>query len=121
MHLFVYGTLMYPALMEEFSGCKLPRVPATLRGYTRRAVLGASYPGIFPDAGGSVQGCLYRDLPDSSWAPLDRFEGEMYAREQVRVVLEDDTSLLAEVYAVRPEFYHCLDTSDWDYAAFLAR
>ncbi|XCN72913.1 MAG: gamma-glutamylcyclotransferase family protein [Candidatus Electrothrix aestuarii] len=126
MHLFAYGTLMCAELMQEISGCNPPTsVPATLQGYTRRAVKGLSYPGIFPDAGGLVQGCLYQDLPDSTWASLDRFEGEMYAREQVQVALEEgtllDTLLQAEVYVVRPEFLHHLDTMDWDFAAFLAR
>ena len=122
MHLFAYGTLMCAELMQEISGCTPPTsVPATLQGYTRRAVKGLSYPGIFPDAGGLVQGCLYQDLPDSAWAPLDRFEGEMYARRQVQAALEDGNPLLAQVYVVRPEFLHRLDTRDWDFAAFLAR
>lgn len=72
-----------------------------------------------------MQGCLYQDLPDSAWASLDRFEGEMYAREQVQVALEEgtllDTLLQAEVYVVRSEFLHRLDSMDWDFAAFLAR
>lgn len=107
--------------MREISGCRLPYIPATLHGYTRRAVRGATYPGIFSDVGGLVLGCLYQDLPDTAWAPLDRFEGEMYVREQVQIALENASVLAAEVYVVRPEFLHRLDTMDWDFDAFLHR
>ena len=52
---------------------------------------------------------------------LDRFEGEMYRREQVEVVLADHQTLRAETYVMRPEYYHRLSQHDWTLEGFLSQ
>jgi gamma-glutamylcyclotransferase (GGCT)/AIG2-like uncharacterized protein YtfP len=119
--LFAYGTLMWPEILEEVAGCRLPSEPATLRGYARRAVRGESYPGIVEDPGGRVEGVLYRGVPPQAWDRLDRFEGEMYARTLVQAELADGIPLPAGAYVVKPAFRDRLDAIDWDPAAFARR
>ncbi|NTV43714.1 MAG: gamma-glutamylcyclotransferase [Syntrophobacteraceae bacterium] len=120
-NLFAYGTLMCEDIMREVSGCRLSHVHGTLKGYSRRSVKGEYYPALVPDADGRVEGVVYRNVPDSAWERLDRFEGEMYAREHVQIELNDGTILLAATYVARPEFLDHLDQSDWDFADFLRR
>ncbi|MEW6668489.1 MAG: gamma-glutamylcyclotransferase family protein [Thermodesulfobacteriota bacterium] len=121
MNLFAYGTLMCEDIMEEVSGVPLSHVPGTLKGYSRRSVKGEHYPGLVPDAEGSVEGVVYRDVPDSAWDRLDRFEGEMYARRLVQIEWNDGMTLLAAAYVVRPEYLDRLDPSDWNFNEFLRK
>jgi gamma-glutamylcyclotransferase (GGCT)/AIG2-like uncharacterized protein YtfP len=117
--LFAYGTLMCEDIMGEVSGCRLSFVPGTLRGYSRRSVRGEHYPALVPHEEGCVEGVVYRNVPDSAWERLDRFEGEMYARQPVQIELNDGVTLLADTYVVKPEFLDHLDPSDWHLADFL--
>lgn len=118
-NLFAYGTLMCDDIMREVAGCDLSHLQGTLRGYRRRAVKGEHYPAIVSDGRSAVEGVVYRGVPDSAWRRLDAFEGEMYARHAVEVVLSDGTILLADTYVVVPAFLDRFDSSDWDLTGFL--
>ena len=118
-NLFAYGTLMCDDIMQEVSGLRLRNVPGTLAGYSRRCVKGEKYPALVPDENGSVEGVVYLNVPDSAWERLERFEGEMYARQVVGVELKDGARLRAETYVVKPNFLDHLDETDWDFARFL--
>jgi gamma-glutamylcyclotransferase (GGCT)/AIG2-like uncharacterized protein YtfP len=118
-NLFVYGTLMCDDIMEEVSGFRPPSVPGTLKGYSRWSVKSEKYPAVMPDENGSVEGVVYLNVPNSAWDRLDRFEGEMYARQIVEVQLNDGASLRAQTYVVKPNFLDHLDQTDWDFADFL--
>lgn len=118
-NLFAYGTLMYDDIMAEVAGCQLAGVPGTLRGYSRRAVVGEVYPAVVPQAGSSVAGVVYRQVPEAAWERLDRFEGEMYERQLVQVDLGDGETLLAGAYVARAEFLAQIDEAEWDVAEFL--
>ena len=61
--------------------------PAILHGFTRRRVRYADYPGIFPDATGSVRGVYVTGLSRANLASLDAFEGSQYERRTVTVKL----------------------------------
>lgn len=118
-HLFAYGTLMCNDIMAEVSGLHLPFASATLRGYRRLSVKGEHYPALLPDMKGSVSGVVYRDIPQSVWTRLDRFEGEMYSRESVQIELVDGTTVAAETYVINGDFIGCLEEVEWDFAEFL--
>ena len=118
-NLFAYGTLMCDDIMREVSGCHLSHVPGTLEGYSRRCVKGEHYPALVSDEKGRVEGVVYRNVPNSAWERLDRFEGEMYARQLVQIDLNDGATLLAATYVVKPEFLDHLEASEWDFADFL--
>lgn len=118
-NLFAYGTLMCEDIMLEVSGCSLSCVSGILKGYSRRLVKGEHYPAVMPDKSGIVEGAVYRDVPDSAWERLDRFEGEMYKRRDVIVELNNGKVLNAETYVIQPEYLSCLDSSDWDFDDFM--
>jgi cation transport regulator ChaC len=71
-----------------------------------------------PQEDGHVDGVIYKDVPDSAWERLDRFEGEMYDRQTVKVKLKDGTTMPAATYVVKPEFMGYIDPSDWDFEEF---
>jgi gamma-glutamylcyclotransferase (GGCT)/AIG2-like uncharacterized protein YtfP len=118
-HLFAYGTLMCEDIMREISGLRLYHEPGILSGYSRWTVEGEVYPALVPDEKGRVEGRVYRDIPESAWARLDRFEGEMYERQLVQIELKSGMALLAGTYVARPMFLDQLDKSDWDFSSFL--
>ncbi len=118
-HCFAYGTLMFEDIMREVSGCRLTGISGVLRGYVRRCVKGEQYPGLVADSDGRVRGVVYRNVPSAAWRRLDRFEGEMYTRELVRIELADGATVLAGTYVVRRVFRGRLDLSEWDAQGFL--
>jgi hypothetical protein len=110
---------MCETIMKEVAGLLPEKTTGRARGYRRHAVIGEDYPAIIPDAPSRTEGVVYLDLPDSAWARLDKFEGEMYMRQPVTVEREDGTLLSAEAYVARPEFADRLDaSSEWDFAEF---
>ena len=118
-NLFAYGTLMCEDIMQEVSGLHLFHVVGILKGYSRRRVKGEYYPALVPDEEGRVEGVVYRNVSHSAWDRLDRFEGEMYTRESVKIELTNGVTLPAGTYVVRPEFLDYLDQCDWDFGDFL--
>ena len=118
-NLFAYGTLMFEDVFHEVSGFHLFIVSGTLKGFSRRSIKGEIYPGIIADENGSIKGVVYRNVPDLAWSRLDRFEGEMYARQSVQIELVDGSYLPAAVYMVQPAFLSHLEQTDWDVDNFL--
>jgi gamma-glutamylcyclotransferase (GGCT)/AIG2-like uncharacterized protein YtfP len=119
MNLFAYGTLIDPEIVRQVAG-EVPRhVPATLLDHERKMVRGKPYPGIREQPGGSVRGLLYFDVSASAWLRLDRFEGEMYARQAVSVLADGGMRLPAWTYLVAPAFLHELSDEDWSFEEFL--
>ena len=66
-----------------------------------RLLAGEVYPAIVEAAGETVDGLVYRGLDGRQLARLDRFEGEMYRRVRV-AVLVGDAALQAQVYVLEP-------------------
>lgn len=116
---FAYGSLMCDDIMTAVCGTRSTRRPATLHGYRRRAVVGATYPGVEPNADHRVQGVLYLELPDSAWPRLDGFEGEEYERRIVDVERADGARTQAWTYVFRARFAHRLAAGGWDFERFL--
>jgi gamma-glutamylcyclotransferase (GGCT)/AIG2-like uncharacterized protein YtfP len=119
MDFFAYGTLMCDDIMYGVIGCRPAQAPATLTNYRRYSVTGELYPGIVAKRCSTVKGSVYFDVPPQAWSRLDRFEGEMYSRCNVRVADADGKFIQAITYVVRPEFTHLLASSDWSYDDFL--
>jgi len=118
-NLFAYGTLMCAEIMRGVAGCLPSTVPGVLLGYRRLAIKGELYPALVAEEGARVEGVVYRTVPEAAWKRLDRFEGEIYSRHSVLIVLQDGGTLAAETYVLRPEFQDLLAQADWDYADFL--
>jgi gamma-glutamylcyclotransferase (GGCT)/AIG2-like uncharacterized protein YtfP len=108
-HLFAYGTLMSPDRLAEITGLRPTFLPAELRGFARYQVRGQRYPGIVPEPGGGpVEGLLYFDISQSTWSPLDAYEGKIYHRKLVQVTLESGATVMAGTYVVLPEYRNLL-------------
>ncbi|MBD2859693.1 gamma-glutamylcyclotransferase [Spongiibacter sp. KMU-158] len=119
MHLFAYGSLMCEDIVSEVAGEPLLCEPARLEGFVRRAIKGEEYPGMIALEGESVPGAIIRNVSGAGWQRLDAFEGEMYDRQQVQVMLADGSAIAAQTYVIRPEYVHVLEAFEWDFEAFL--
>lgn len=119
--LFSYGTLMLAPVRRLHSRRALTTEPATLTGFRRAALRGASYPGLVPDARSAVTGVLVRGISPALLARLDRWEGAEYARAPVHVTLASGESVPALVYVLAPHARHRALAYDWDASAFVRR
>ena len=119
VNLFTYGSLMCEDIMFSIAGACDCLGQARLDGYRRQPVRDETYPGITPQKNDSVPGVVYSGISDMAMRALDRFEGDMYWREEVHVVLLDNTQLTAFTYVVRPKYHHLLDDGGWDVDHFL--
>lgn len=118
---FAYGTLMCEEIMEEVAGARLQSESGLLKGFRRYVVRGELYPGIVPLKGSEVPGIVYRGLSPEAWRRLDEFEGELYERRAVEILLPDGKSLRAGTYVVKPEFITRLEPVDWKFEKFLEK
>jgi gamma-glutamylcyclotransferase (GGCT)/AIG2-like uncharacterized protein YtfP len=116
-NVFTYGTLLVAEVMEAVAGARPASVPARLDGYERVCVRGAIYPGARAAASAAIDGVLWLDVGDDALARLDRFEGEMYERRDVRVATADGARA-AQVYVVPPAHEHLLEDAPWDLDRF---
>lgn len=91
-NLFAYGTLQLPEITERVMGRALQGEPATLTGYRVGLVARANFPGIVPDATASVPGMLICGITQQELVKLDQYEGELYRRVRVQVVLDQMSS-----------------------------
>ena len=107
MHsLFVYGTLgpgrPNAHIMENIGGSWQQ---GNVLGNLREAGWGAAmgFPGIELTAEGTqVNGFVFSsDNLSAHWSMLDEFEGEGYQRVPVEVVLQDGSTLISEIYALK--------------------
>jgi gamma-glutamylcyclotransferase (GGCT)/AIG2-like uncharacterized protein YtfP len=109
VNLFAYGTLMDKRLIARVTGRTMPDpVPATLFGYRSwETTLG--YPAVFPEAGASCRGVVYRGLTPQDWKRLDEYEGVLmnppaYFRRLV-TVQGANGSITAYVYIGNLNFF----------------
>jgi gamma-glutamylcyclotransferase (GGCT)/AIG2-like uncharacterized protein YtfP len=119
--LFSYGTLMLAPVRRLHSRRALATEPATLAGYERVALRGASYPGLVPGEHAVVAGVLVRGISPALLARLDRWEGAEYTRAPVVVTLASGASAPAFVYVLAPRARHRALAHDWDASAFVRR
>lgn len=98
MHVFTYGSLMFPAIWERVVRGQYRSVPAMLPGHARYEVTGETYPGMVPQADSAVNGVLYLDVDDADLLALDVFEGSEYRRDVVTVSVTAEENLTAVTY-----------------------
>jgi hypothetical protein len=81
--LFVYGSLLDPALRKRLLGRQVDAIPARLDGYERRQ---QRYLFILRCDGAETEGALLRDLSDRDLEILDAYEEvpALYTRELVQ-------------------------------------
>lgn len=99
MHVFTYGSLMFPPVWTRVVTGHHRSVKGTIHGFERRRIVDAAYPALTRGAG-TVDGVLYCDVGAEDLAALDRFEleGEDYRRIEIPVVLESGETVTAWTY-----------------------
>lgn len=121
MHVFTYGTLMFPEVWQAVVGRQFETIEGTAAGFAIFRVVDAVFPGLA--AGGdqdTVPGVVYLDVDHASLTRLDLFEDDFYDRQSLWVQCVDGQRRAAEAYVVPPRNRHVLSDEPWLRAPFLA-
>ena len=122
MHIFTYGTLMFPQVWQAVVGRSFATVTGTLRGFAIYRVCDAVFPGIIKAGTESrVPGVVYLDVDEASLKRLDQFEDAIYCRETVMIDCHGGGVLQADAYVVPPEQFDALTDEPWCGEEFCAR
>jgi gamma-glutamylcyclotransferase (GGCT)/AIG2-like uncharacterized protein YtfP len=121
MHVFTYGTLMFPEVWRAVVGRMFDTVQGTAAGYAIFRVADAVFPGIMA-AGDSdvVRGVVYLNVDHSSLARLDLFEDDFYERQTLWIECQDHQRRAADAYVVPVDKREILTDEPWDREAFIA-
>lgn len=111
-NLFVYGTLLFPEILNKITGREHHSVKAVLKDYRRFAVKDCDYPAIIEQKNGMVIGNLILNVDDVAMNLLSGFEGDEYVKREVEV-LADNKKIKAVVF-VWCDGRVKLSESDWD-------
>lgn len=122
MRFFFYGTLMDAdirvAVLGRPAGSR-PVEPATLAGYRRVVMRGATYPVAIADPAGRIEGCLMRGLDRAAAGRLSVFEGDDYVPVMRDVITASGRAVSCCVFVAgrraRPS------AAAWDLAAWQRR
>jgi gamma-glutamylcyclotransferase (GGCT)/AIG2-like uncharacterized protein YtfP len=121
MHVFTYGTLMFPEVWQAVVGRSFETVEGTAPGFEVFRVCDAVFPGIIAGTGEcSVRGVVYLDVDRESTERLDRFEDEFYERRAIAVDCSDGQRRMAEAYVVPAVNRSVLTSEPWSRESFLA-
>ena len=114
MHVFTYGTLMFPEVWNAVVGQQFAAVAGTAAGYAIYRVRDARFPGIIAaESRDSVRGVVYLDVDPCSLERLDRFEDDFYRRETLQVACDDGQQRAADAYVVPAENQAVLTDESW--------
>ena len=101
MHVFTYGSLMFPEVWRIVVGREFETVEGTFAGHSIFRVRDAAFPGIIAAAGECfVRGLVYLDVDAASVERLDRFEDDFYARRSLSIDCRDGRRREADAYTV---------------------
>lgn len=88
MRVFLYGSLMDPAVFARVAGTAAPLEaarPALLAGWRRVVLRGTPFPTLVRDPAATVDGLLV-EIPSALMPALHRYEGALYRFLAVRVL-----------------------------------
>jgi gamma-glutamylcyclotransferase (GGCT)/AIG2-like uncharacterized protein YtfP len=121
MHVFTYGTLMFPEVWKAVAGREFPSVQGTADSFAVYRVRHAAFPGIIHAAKlDSVRGVVYLDVDAASLARLDLFEDDFYRRESLWIDCDDGQRRAADAYVVPHENLAVLTDEPWRADEFVA-
>lgn len=110
---FVYGTLLFPEVIEAVTGCVPESEHAVLHGYKRHTVAGQLYPGIIRHPDSSVEGLVYLGITPEELERLNEYEDSFYELMTLDIQAASG-KLKAFVYVVPLASVGVLDNSHWD-------
>lgn len=113
MHLFTYGSLMFPQVWTIVVRGDYKKQPARLHGHQRRSIKGETYPAaIAAGLDNFIDGQLYLNISPEDKQRLDQFEGDDYEKIEAPVTLADNNIVMAAVYLYR--HHERLAAQAWD-------
>ena len=112
-HLFTYGTLEIPEVMEAVTCKSLASAEAWAKGFTKFLLKGRIYPGMTALPGATCSGRVYYHIDRRTLEILDAFEDEVYIRERIEVEVQEGRSLEAYAYLIPPHYRDCLTSILW--------
>jgi len=119
--LFVYGTLLLPAVVEALIGRVPGRLPATLHDYCRYRLAGKVFPAIAFEPAAKVDGLIYRGLDHGERMTLDAFESSIYTRQRVHARTTLDEIVTVHAYVLDDDHAELLQrTPAWSLEQFTA-
>jgi gamma-glutamylcyclotransferase (GGCT)/AIG2-like uncharacterized protein YtfP len=121
MHVFTYGSLMFPEVWGIVVGREFETVEGTLAGHSIFRVREAAFPGIIAAASECfVRGLVYLDVDAASMERLDRFEDVFYARQTLSIDCRDGLRRDADAYTVPAKNSHVLTAEPWSAETFVS-
>src|SRR5680860_1702461 len=115
-HLFVYGSLLFPKIIENMLGKIHKTTPAVLSGYKRIQVHGCDYPAIITDKNSEIEGKLILNMDSKSLEIITFFEGDDYKLVEVKVLAGNQIQK-ASVFIWNSDL-KLLKMKDWDKRKF---
>jgi len=115
-HLFVYGTLLFPEILEGLTGISPVTKPAKLQEYKRCCVKGCDYPAVLPEKNSVVEGKLVINVDHHFMDIITFFEGEDYQKTKV-FIQAGNKEIPATVFTWNGDF-HRLEMKDWNKKQF---
>ncbi|KAG7626966.1 Protein AIG2 C [Arabidopsis thaliana] len=117
-NVFVYGSILEPAVAAVILDRTADTVPAVLHGYHRYKLKGLPYPCIVPSVSGKVNGKVITGVSDAELNNFDVIEGNDYERVTVEVVRMDNSEKVkVETYVWvnkdDPRMYGEWDFEEW--------
>jgi len=120
-HVFTYGTLEIPEVMEAVTGRSLASAEARAKGFAKFLLKGRIYPGMTAVRGSICSGRVYYHIDRRTLEILDAFEDDVYTREHIEVEVEGNRSLQAYAYLIRQQDRACLTATPWQPDEFKAK
>jgi gamma-glutamylcyclotransferase (GGCT)/AIG2-like uncharacterized protein YtfP len=116
-HLYAYGTLQVPEVLELVIGRRVASRPGELEGYARYRLHNRVYPAIMERPGGRVTGLVYLGLDAREMECLDAYEGPLYERRTL-TLRADGEQIEAITYVLGNEHRELMSKHPWDLEAF---
>ena len=120
-HVFTYGTLEIPEVMEAVTGRSLASAEARAKGFAKFLLKGRIYPGMIALPGAVCSGRVYYHPDRRTLEILDAFEDEVYTRERIEVEVVEGGSVEAYAYLIPPRYRECLTSIPWKPDEFMTR
>jgi gamma-glutamylcyclotransferase (GGCT)/AIG2-like uncharacterized protein YtfP len=120
MHVFTYGTLMFPEVWRAVVGREFATVDGAAAGFAIYRVQDAVFPGIRAASDrDAVRGVVYLNVDAVSLERLDVFEDDFYERQALWIECDDGERRQANAYVVPAHNRAVLTDEPWDRDQFV--
>ncbi len=113
-HLFTYGALMFPDILQTLAQRPIRSEQASLSGYASFTVKDECYPALIPFPDMHTSGQLYRGLDEATLELVDEFQGDLFVRTEVTVEVGNEQWVDAVTYVLAPDSFNELSSLEWD-------